>query len=297
MKNRIKYWLQATQAPAHVITLIPVAFGSSFALYDRIFDGGMFLLSLVAVLLLQAGTALLAGVAEHLRYSTTQHPFLLNPLLEEAYFTVRDFRVMATVLLLLASVCGIVLALETGPLIWWLGLCGIVAMFLYRSKTSGITFQGLTEILMFLIVGPLVAIGSYYVQTGFIRSQVLICALPIGLLASIIESVIHLRDLPYDRKLGNRSLAVWLGRRRLVEWIRIELFAVYVGCLVLVLLQWMPIEAMISWLSIPLARRLFRLLQTERSPRALHLIIGDAILLYVVFGLLYVIGFDIHLLH
>ncbi|MGN6131098.1 MAG: 1,4-dihydroxy-2-naphthoate polyprenyltransferase [Nocardioidaceae bacterium] len=116
----------------------------------------------------------------------------------------------------LACVAGLVLAATTA---WWLVVVGalcVVAAWFYTGGSSPYGYHALGEVMVFLFFGVVAVMGTTYVQTETAASMVpaLYAAIGVGALACAILVANNLRDVPTDREVGKRTLAVVLGDER-----------------------------------------------------------------------------------
>ena len=115
-----------------------------------------------------------------------------------------------------AGVAGLVLAVTTS---WWLVVVGavcILAAWFYTGGKSPYGYLGLGEVMVFVFFGLVAVIGTAYVQVATF-SELLPAAYAgasIGALACAILVANNLRDIPTDREVGKRTLAVVLGDER-----------------------------------------------------------------------------------
>ncbi len=110
-----------------------------------------------------------------------------------------------------AAVAGLVLALTSA---WWLVLVGAVAVaaaWYYTGGRSPYGYRGLGEVMVFVFFGLVAVVGTTYVQTGTAPLASWYAATGIGALACAILVANNLRDIPTDRGVGKRTLAVVLG--------------------------------------------------------------------------------------
>ncbi len=110
-----------------------------------------------------------------------------------------------------AAVFGLVLAVTTS---WWLVLVGllcIVAAWFYTGGKSPYGYMGLGEVMVFVFFGLVAVMGTTYVQIESLPLASFYAALGIGSLACAILVANNLRDIPTDREVGKRTLAVRLG--------------------------------------------------------------------------------------
>ena len=113
-----------------------------------------------------------------------------------------------------AGVAGLVLAATTA---WWLvavGVVSILAAWFYTGGSTPYGYHALGEVMVFVFFGLVAVIGTTYVQTETWQWAALYAGVGIGALACAILVVNNLRDIPSDREVGKRTLAVVLGPER-----------------------------------------------------------------------------------
>ncbi len=117
-----------------------------------------------------------------------------------------------------ACAAGLVLAATTT---WWLVAVGglsVLAAWFYTGGSSPYGYRGLGEVMVFLFFGVVAVMGTTYVQTESLAGSSLLpsayAAIGVGALACAILVANNLRDVPTDREVGKRTLAVVLGDER-----------------------------------------------------------------------------------
>ena len=112
-----------------------------------------------------------------------------------------------------AAVAGLLLASVTS---WWLLVVGAAAMLAGWGYTGGpkpYGYLGLGEVFVFVFFGLVATAGTTYVVCQRLTSVAWLAGCLAGCLACALLVVNNLRDIPTDREVGKRTLAVRLGDR------------------------------------------------------------------------------------
>lgn len=112
-----------------------------------------------------------------------------------------------------AAVAGLLLAPITS---WWLLVVGAAAMLAGWGYTGGpkpYGYLGLGEVFVFVFFGLVATAGTTYVVCQRLTSVAWLAGCLAGCLACALLVVNNLRDIPTDREVGKRTLAVRLGDR------------------------------------------------------------------------------------
>ncbi len=113
-----------------------------------------------------------------------------------------------------AVVAGLLLAVTTS---WWLVLVGalaVVAAWYYTGGSTPYGYLALGEVMVFVFFGLVAVVGTTYVQIESLPLAAWYAATGGGALACAILVANNLRDIPTDRDVGKRTLAVVLGDER-----------------------------------------------------------------------------------
>ncbi|KAA1034810.1 1,4-dihydroxy-2-naphthoate polyprenyltransferase [Pseudonocardia sp. EV170527-09] len=114
----------------------------------------------------------------------------------------------------IAAVAGLVLTAISGQ--WWLLLVGalcIVGAWYYTGGSRPYGYAGLGEVAVFVFFGPVAVLGTMVTQAGRVDAVAVGAAVGAGLLTCAVLVANNLRDIPGDRVVGKRTLAVRLGDR------------------------------------------------------------------------------------
>lgn len=125
--------------------------------------------------------------------------------------TARSVKLAAFISFLIASICGVWLAIMTSPILIVVGVISIAAAWSYTGGQRPYGYSGFGEISVFIFFGLVATVGSFYVQTERITAMSFIVAVPMGALACAILAINNLRDLTQDALVGKKTLAVRMG--------------------------------------------------------------------------------------
>ncbi|MEE1621310.1 1,4-dihydroxy-2-naphthoate polyprenyltransferase [Zafaria sp. Z1313] len=111
-----------------------------------------------------------------------------------------------------AMLAGAVLILVSTA--WPLVLVGLAAVFAAWGYTGGRNpygYLGLGEVFVFLFFGLVATLGTTFTQVLRLTAPAWVGAIGIGLIATALLMANNVRDIPTDREVGKRTLAVRMG--------------------------------------------------------------------------------------
>jgi 1,4-dihydroxy-2-naphthoate polyprenyltransferase len=286
----VRIWVMAARVRTLPAAVAPVLVGTSLALGAGHFEALTFVAALLGAVLIQVGTNLSNDYSDARRGADTEDR--LGPVRVTAGGLVPPSQVLlATYVTFGAAVaCGAYLVAVAGPGLLAVGAASILAGVLYTGGPRPYGYEGLGEVFVFLFFGIVAVTGSYYVQVQQLPWQAFVCAVPVGLLASVILVVNNVRDLETDRRAGKRTLAVRLGRTRT----RRLYVAMVVGAFLTAPLPWvfgsMTAWLLLPWAVAPLAARVIAIVRAHTDGPALNGALAMTGVLQLVFCLLFATG-------
>jgi 1,4-dihydroxy-2-naphthoate octaprenyltransferase len=173
-----------------------------------------------------------------------------------------------------------------------LGVVGVVGGWGYTAPPLQYKYHGLGVPLVFVLMGPLMATGSYFAVTGGWSAEAFYLSLPVGLLVAAILHGNEWRDISDDRRAGIATLSGWIGR----EWSHWGYVVLVLGAFVtlgaLTAFELAPPAVMLAILALPLLARVIRAaeLGATGQMRAIAKIDLQTAWLHFVFGSLLVAG-------
>ena len=123
-----------------------------------------------------------------------------------------------------AAGAGLAIALDTS---WWLlavGAAAIAAGWFYTGGPKPYGYLGLGELFVFVFFGLVATAGTTFAAVEDVTASSIWMGVAVGSLACALLVINNLRDIPTDREVGKRTLAVRLGDRR-TRWLYTALIA------------------------------------------------------------------------
>jgi 1,4-dihydroxy-2-naphthoate polyprenyltransferase len=261
MVNIYQNWFLASRPWSFSMTAISVSVGSALAGMDGTFSWPLYLYTLLTMIILHAATNLmndhydvLNGVDSQ-KVSTAQ--YRPHPLLE-GKLKPNHVKIGAYLLYAVAIAAGIYLAALRGWTILAIGIIGVIASLTYTAPPFKYKYIGLGEFSVFLMWGPLMVEGAYFVQRQMLSKSALSVSLPFGALVALVLLVNNLRDMKDDEKKGIRTLPLLIGRSNGVRLYVSLIIIAYMSILWMAVMGPLRLWSLIVLFSLPLAYRLLK---------------------------------------
>ena len=190
----------------------------------------------------------------------------------------------------IAAVAGLAIALSTSLVLLVVGAAAIAAGWFYTGGPKPYGYLGLGEVFVFVFFGLVATAGTTYAAIESVTALSLVIGCAVGSLACALLVINNLRDIPTDREVGKKTLAVRLGDRR-TRWFYTALIA-SAFVLSAVAAIWRP-PVLIGLVAIPLAIRPIRLVHGGATGAALIPVLGETGKLQLAWGLAVTIGLAI----
>ncbi len=285
-----RMWLAAVRPFSFTASIVPVLLGTAVAGGQGFFSAGLLLLTLVAAVAIQGAANLFSDYFDFRGGYDTAESYGSSGVLVRGILQPSEVFLGGAVLLLLSAGIGLYLAALRGPTVLVLGGLGAAGAYFYSGRPLAYKYRALGDPVIFLLFGPLMVLGAYYVQAEAIEVVPVLYALPVGCLVTAILHVNNTRDIPFDGRDGGVTVARALGVRGSKVLLYTLLAAAYAlviaGALLGTFVRW----SALTLLSAPIAWNLGRRIHAAAEPRDLVLQDIATARLHLVFGLLLVLG-------
>ena len=271
--DSISKWLVITRAAVFSMTVTSGLIGALLAIGAQQLTGevtvnwGYLLLAIVGLVVAHAANNMIndyfdleGGVDtdDYVRALYAPHPIL------SGWVTKRQ---LGTAILLANGIdlaILLVLMAARGPLVAAFALGGLFISVFYVAPPIRLKHIGLGEPGVFLVWGPLMVVGTFFVATGQIPGWVWVASLPYAILVTTVLFGKHIDKIDADRKKGVRTVPVILGEagaRVVASVLMIVFYPIVIGA---ALVGWIGPWVILVVLGIP---RLLSTLKTYSMPR------------------------------
>lgn len=221
MPQRLSFPLlvRALRLPFVTASALPFIFGSLFA--PGALQQSIFWLGLVAVITAHLGANLINDYADS-KSGADWHDkqsynfFGGSKLIQEGTLSEGFYYGLAAFFSLVALLAVLVIANSLqSPFVIWCALGIVLASWAYSMKPLQLSYHRLGEIAIFVLFGPAVVMGGYYLQTGIFPDLAsFLVSLPFGFLTAAILYANEVPDYDTDRAANKHNLANALPRER-----------------------------------------------------------------------------------
>ena len=257
--------------------MAPVLVGSALAATDGAIDWLLFALALSGSVAIQIGTNLTDEYADHRKHGGAGKFLAPHKVIQRGLLSERAVGAGMAVAFGYGAVAGLVIVSQTGWPILAVGLASVAAAYLYAGGPRPLGALGIGEPVVFVFMGPLMVMASYFVQRESITAASFYVSLPVALIVTAILHCNNLRDIAEDREAGKRSIAAALGIAR-SRWLYAALLAgAYLAVLLIVVTGVVGWWALIGLAPLPWAADAVRkLFAAEERPAMNRLLVRSA---------------------
>jgi 1,4-dihydroxy-2-naphthoate octaprenyltransferase len=255
-RNQLSVWFQASRPFSLTASVLPVVIGAVLAASA---EGPvlwpLFPLIVVCSLLFHIGTNMVSDYFDYCRGVDRDETLGGSRVLIEGLVTPKQLLAAGIILFAIGFSLGLLLVAVRGWPILILGVIGLLGGWFYTGGPVAYKYVALGDLLVFILMGPLMVIGSYLALTGGFSLTVLYASLPVGCLVAAILHANNLRDIAHDARANIKTMAMVLGVPA-AKAIYVGLVAgAYLVVLVMVLAKLITPLALAVGITLPLALR------------------------------------------
>ena len=284
-------WIQAIRAPSLSAAAIPVLLGASIAARDRFFAPGRLVLALVGAMAIQAGTNLINDYYDYRSGADSSESLGPSMVIQRGLLAPEQVWRGGIIAFAIGALLGLLLVYLCGWPILAIGIPSIAAGYFYTARPIALAYVALGELTVFLFMGPVIVVGTYYVMALRFTWGAVLASVPLGFLVAGILHANNIRDIENDRLHGKRTLATILGRTGAnFELAAFDVLA-YATSLFAMIVGAIPWTGLLALVSVPRAISQLQIVMRETEPKQLNVALFRSVQLHMEYGLLMIVAF------
>lgn len=264
-KPGMHVWWRLLRPHTLTASFIPVFVGTMLAVLDGAFHFLLFIAMLIAAMLIQVATNMFNEYYDYVRGLDNEKSVGIGGTIVRDGVEPIVVKRLAFALFGIAILLGVYICMESS---WWIALIGSICMiigYLYTGGPVPIAYTPFGEIFSGFLMGTVMIGISYYIQTLIITWQVLVISIPIAIFIGCILLANNIRDLDGDKENGRKTVAILLGRNKAIFLLSSLMLASYALTAAFILSGLLPIYSMLSYLSIPMAKKAIKTFQANTT--------------------------------
>ncbi|MDR2880521.1 MAG: prenyltransferase [Azoarcus sp.] len=214
-------------------------------------------LSIVGAVIFQATGNLISDYSDYKWKVDREDTYGSNRLLLEKVFQPKTILYYGLSFLLAGILLGLFLFSKTGMPLLYIGITGTIAAAFY----SQFKYQALGDFLIFIVYGPLIALGTFYAMTSSLDWRVVALSLPLSCITVDILHANNTRDIAHDRRANIKTFAMLIGIRASIVEYKVLIYAAYLLLFALVsigILHWITLSVLVT---LPIALKNCRIME------------------------------------
>ena len=293
IQSQLRVWLQAVRTFSFTASILPVLLGAALAMHYTGQTSWLLLpVVLVASILLQAGTNTISDYYDYKNGVDTDYTYGSSRVITDGLLPAKAMLKAGIIIFAAATALGVVLIAVRGLPVVVLGVIALIGGFFYTAKPIGYKYFAMGDLMVFILMGPLMVVGTNFVLTGKFSTTALLVSLPIGFLVSAILHANNTRDIKHDIQAKVKTVANILGYKAAKIDYYILLAAAYISVIIMITMNILSIWTLLIILSLPIAINNMRQLRNANSENieAIAQLDVRTAQLHLLFGLLLTIG-------
>ena len=246
MKHSFKEWFAATRYWSFPVSSMPVVVTFAFLLSKGMVPCGArpvicFVLALLGAIIIHSAGNLLSDYFDFKTGVDNADAFAV-PNLVFKKFDPREYLIFSIILFVIGCGIGLILTVMCG---WKLLVIGVIGVLL-TACYSFLKYNALGDLDIFVIFSILIMLGTSVAVTGDIVPDVLVLALPIGIITVAVLHANNTLDIETDRKAGMKSFAMLLGGKTANCLYKVYMVVPFVAVITAVACGWVTPWALLS---------------------------------------------------
>ncbi|MCE5330585.1 MAG: prenyltransferase [Bacteroidales bacterium] len=289
MSPTTKNWIIATRPWSFPASTMPALVAISYVFFlknEMTVDINWWygVLALIGAGIFQASGNLIGDYFDYKYNVDRKDTFGSSRMLVDGVFKPKSILNFGITFLVIGILLGLFLSLNTGVNLLWIGAIGVLGTYFYYK----LKFMALGDLLIFIIYGPLIGLGTVFVMTNELNWNLFILEIPIAFLVVNILHANNTRDIRDDGKANIKTQAMLLGvKGSKVQYIVLALGA-YIAVALMVTFRMIHPLTLSVFLTLPIALKNIKKIQLAETdkPELIKDLDADSAQLVLIFSIL-----------
>lgn len=289
-------WFMAMRPWSFTAAFVPIALGTALAWEQGCFHPGLFLLTALGGICVQAGTNFINTYGDYRSGVDTIDSAHTCPQLVTGAMRPVAMKRAGLIAFGIAAAIGIALAWMRGWEVFAFGLLGIIGGYTYTAGPVPYKYRGAGSFAVFFLMGPLITWPAWFIQTGQYSWLPVWSSLPVGFLVAAILNGNDARDIAHDRAAGIVTPVTQLGPFAGFSLQRFLYLAAFISLLTLIVFELLPYTAVLPLLLLPVLKRALTVINEAAAGKEAPLLQLEAMAagFHFQFGILLTAGIALH---
>src|SRR5665647_373849 len=215
----VKSWIKAARLRTLPLAMSGILMGAALSYFDSGFQPKITVIAIVTALFIQIFSNFANDYGDSQKGTDNQHRVGPKRTVQSGEISPKEMKVGMITLILLSLATGIWLVAEgtkgldrtTFLLFLAFGIVALIAAYRYTAGSNPYGYAGFGDAAVFLFFGILPVVGTYFLNTHQINSEIFLPAISIGFFSTGVLNLNNMRDVENDRNSGKNTMVVRMG--------------------------------------------------------------------------------------
>jgi len=244
--TKIKYWIQAFRLRTLPLALSSIIVGGFLAYFDGRFSFLVTFLAIITTTLLQILSNLANDYGDYKSGADNNNRIGPERTLQGGKISPSAMIKGIIITSVLSLIFGIwliyvgtkSLSFSFGIIFFIIGLCAMAAAIKYTVGKKAYGYFGLGDFFVFIFFGLAGVLGTYFLNTHFLRIEILLPAISIGFLSTGVLNLNNMRDWENDKITGKKTIVVKFGIKAAKYYHAFLILGAIVSAVIFILLNY-----------------------------------------------------------
>lgn len=293
-RSKASLYFQAVRPFSFTASITTVLVAAVSALAFRSYHIDWFLLPVVLLgaVLFHTSSNLISEYHDFIHGVDRADTFGSSRILVDNLMTPRQVLFLGYLALVLGFLLGGILIYYRGIEILYYGIAGMIGAVFYTAKPFRFKYNALGDLMVFLMFGPILLLGSFLGLTGTVRTDLIWISFPVALLVVGILHANNTRDIKHDSEARINTVASVIGLKNSRLEYKLLVYGAYLSVILLAVFRILDWYILAVFLSLPGALKNMKEIEKAdiNNPQAIAMLDVKTAQHHTQFGLLYIIG-------